>query len=44
MTDREPLALHHVLARRRDVEQEIDEVIGEEIDLVDVEKAAVRTR
>ena len=34
--------LDTVDARHRDVEQRVDEVIGEEVDLVDVEHAAVR--
>ena len=38
------LALDDVLARGRDVEQQVDEVILEQVDLVDVEEAAVGAR
>ena len=40
----EALALDHVLARGGDVEQEIDEMVLEQIDLVDIEKAAIGLR
>jgi hypothetical protein len=39
--DAETFALDHVLARRRHVEEEVDEVVLEKIGLVDVEKAAM---
>jgi len=39
---RKPLALHQILARGRHIEQQIDEVILQQIDLVDIEKAPVR--
>ena len=38
------LAFDHVLARRRDVDEQIHEVILEQVHLVDVEEAAVRAR
>ena len=41
MADREALALDDVLARGGDVEEEVDDVVLEQIDLVDVEIAAV---
>ena len=41
MADAEPLALHHVLARGGDVEQQVDEVVFQQVHLVDVEEAAV---
>jgi hypothetical protein len=36
------LALHRVDSHRRGVEQDVDEVVGEKIDLVDVQNAPVR--
>jgi hypothetical protein len=42
MADAEALALDDVLARGRDVEQQVDDVVLEQVDLVDVEKAAMR--
>ena len=42
MAYREALALDDVLAGGRDVDQQVHEVILEQVDLVDVEKAAVR--
>ena len=41
---REPLALDDVLARLRHVEQQVDEVVLEQVDLVDVEEAAMGAR
>ena len=41
MADANPLAGDHVDAGRRRVEQQIDQVIVEQVDLVDVEYAAV---
>ncbi len=41
MADREALALDDVFARGGDVEQEVDDVVLEQVDLVDVEIAAV---
>ena len=37
-------ALDHVLARGGDVEQQVDQVVFEQVDLVDVEKAAMGAR
>jgi hypothetical protein len=39
---RKAFALHHVLARCRHVQQQIDQVILQQVDLVDIEKAAMR--
>ena len=44
VTDAEPLALDQILPGRRRVEQQIDEVILQQVDLVDIEKSAVRLR
>ena len=44
MTHAQPLALDHVLARRRDIEQHVDQVVLQQVDLVDVEEAAVGAR
>jgi hypothetical protein len=44
MADRQPLALDDVLARLRHVEQQIDEVILQQVDLVDIEIAAIGPR
>ena len=44
MADRQPLAFHHVLARLRHVQQQVDDVILQQVDLVDIEIAAVRPR
>ena len=41
VADAQALALDHVLARGRDVEQQVDQVVLEQVDLVDVEKAAI---
>ena len=41
MADAQPLALHHVLARGGDVEQQIDQMILQQVHLVDVEEAAM---
>jgi hypothetical protein len=40
----QPLALDQILARGRDVEQEVDQVILEQVGLVDVEEAAIGAR
>jgi hypothetical protein len=40
--DRHPLALHVGGAERRGVEQQVDQVVVQQVDLVDVEDAAVR--
>ncbi len=44
VADAQPLALDDILARRGDVEQQVDDVILEQVDLVDVEEAAVGAR
>src|SRR5579885_3621941 len=44
MPERHALALHRVDTHRRRVEQDIDEMIGEQVDLIDVENAAMRRR
>jgi hypothetical protein len=41
---RQALALDHVLARGCDVDQQVDQVVLEQVDLVDVQEAAVRPR
>jgi hypothetical protein len=41
--DADPLALDDVLTGRCDIEEEIDEVILEEVDLIDIEVAAIGT-
>ena len=41
VADRQALALDHVLAGGGDVEQEVDQVVLQEVDLVDIEEAAV---
>ena len=38
------LALYHVLARCRDVEQEVDKEVFKKVDFVDIEKAPVGAR
>src|SRR5262245_3859785 len=42
MSHTQALTLDNIFARRRDVEQQVDQMILQEIHLVDVEKAAVR--
>jgi hypothetical protein len=42
MAHAQPLPLHHVLAGRRDIEQQIDQVVLEQIDLVDIKEPAMR--
>ena len=44
MADAQALALDDIHARSRDVEQEIDEMILEQIHLVDIEKSAIGVR
>ena len=44
MAEADPLALHHVDAHRRRIEQQIDHMIVEQVDLVDVEQAAIGRR
>ena len=44
MAHAEPLALDHVLARGRHVEQQIDQMVLEQVGLVDVEEAAIGAR
>src|SRR3954452_24489714 len=44
MTDAEAVALDHVLSGCSDIEQKIDEVILQQIDLVDIEEAAIGAR
>ena len=41
MADAQALALDHVLARRRDVQQQVDQMVLQQVDLVDVEEAPV---
>ncbi len=41
VADGEALALDHVLARGRDVEQQVDQMVLQQVDLVDIEEAAV---
>ena len=41
MAHAQPLALDHVFAGGGDIEQNVDEMVFEQIDLVDVEKAAM---
>jgi len=41
VADGQPLAFDEVFARRRDVEQQVDDVILEQVDLVDVQEPAV---
>ena len=42
MSDRDPFALDDVEAERRRVQEDVREVVVEQVDLVDVEDAAVR--
>ena len=42
VADAQALALDHVLARRRHVEQQVDEMVLQQVGLVDVEEAAMR--
>ncbi|MCY1537516.1 hypothetical protein D9M68_730130 [compost metagenome] len=44
MPVRDAVALHHVDAAGRRVEQRVDERVGQQVDLVDVQHAAMRTR
>ncbi len=42
MPDRQPLALDQILARLRDVEQQVDQMVLEQVDLVDIQIPAMR--
>lgn len=42
MPDRQPLALDQVLARLRDIEEQVDQMVLEQIDLVDIQVSAMR--
>src|SRR6185312_2597646 len=44
MLHREPFALHAVDAHRRDIQQNVNEVVRQKVDLIDVENPAVRRR
>ena len=44
MGEGDPLAFDHIASHRRRIEEQINEVIGEEINLIDVENAAIRGR
>ena len=44
MAHAQALALDHVLARGGHVDQQVDQMVVEQVDLVDVQKAAVRAR
>ena len=44
MPHAQPLAFDDILPRRRDVEQQIDDMVLEQIDFVDIKEAAVRPR
>ena len=41
MPHAQPFALDNILARRRDIKQQVDDMILEQVDFVDVEKTAI---
>ena len=44
MTDREPFALDAMPAAGRGVEQDVDKMVGQQIDLIDIENTTVGRR